>query len=119
LATRLKANPNYTEAIGLALGIIGVKSAAVDPSSVQSALAVEFQQGHPNIVWTKSGMDALEIEVDRGDGKFGLLTIDTIPDYLDTAPCPPLGLRRCGVIGRFTGSRMSGWGIGARCWRWR
>jgi len=34
-------------------------------------------------------MDGIEIWVDRGDGKgFLLSAIDTIPDYLDTAPLP-------------------------------
>jgi hypothetical protein len=28
--------------------------------------------------------------VDRGDGKgFGFLAVDTVPDYVDTAPIPP------------------------------
>ena len=35
-------------------------------------------------------MGALEIWVDRGAG-FGLLAIDTVPDYLDTAALPAPG----------------------------
>jgi hypothetical protein len=36
-------------------------------------------------------MDGLEILVDRGTGAFGFLALDTIPDYLDTAPLPAAG----------------------------
>ena len=32
-------------------------------------------------------MDGLEMQVDRGTG-FAILAIDTIPDYIDTAPLP-------------------------------
>jgi hypothetical protein len=35
-------------------------------------------------------MEALELEVDRGNG-FTLLTIDTHPGHLDTAPLPSAG----------------------------
>jgi len=44
------------------------------------------------INWLKQGMDALELWVDRGDGKgFVFLAIDSIPDYTDTAAMPPAG----------------------------
>ena len=51
---------------------------------------IVLQAGHPNIVWKKQGMDALEIHVDRGAG-FAFLALDTVPDYLDTAPLPAPG----------------------------
>jgi hypothetical protein len=49
------------------------------------------QTAHPSIGWTKQGMDGLEILVDRGTGAFAFLALDTIPDYLDTAPLPAPG----------------------------
>jgi len=48
----------------------------------------------PSIIinWVKQGMDALELWVDRGDGKgFVFLAIDSILDYTDTAAMPPAG----------------------------
>ena len=48
----------------------------------------------PSIIinWVKQAMDALELWVDRGDGKgFVFLAIDSIPDYTDTAAMPPAG----------------------------
>jgi hypothetical protein len=57
-------------------------------------------------------MDALEIEVDRGTGTFALLTIDTVPDYLDTAPLPPAGtnaLWRYRAIYRLKDERVGHW----------
>src|ERR1035437_2721423 len=44
------------------------------------------------IQWVKQGLDALELWVDRGDGKgFGFLAIDTIVPYVDTAALPAAG----------------------------
>jgi len=43
-----------------------------------------------NVGWKKQGMDAIEIQVDRGAG-FVFLAIDTVPDYLDTADLPAGG----------------------------
>jgi hypothetical protein len=38
-----------------------------------------------------SGIDALEIEADHGDGHFSLFTIDITLNQIDTNPLPPLG----------------------------
>ena len=44
------------------------------------------------IQWVKQGLDALELWVDRGDGKgFVFLAIDTIVPYVDTAALPAAG----------------------------
>jgi hypothetical protein len=90
LAARIKKHPAYTEAIGQDLGIIGAEQ-SVDPTTAKPILELTLQAGHPNVGWSKSGMDSLEIWVDRGTGVFAFLTIDTVPDYLDTAALPAAG----------------------------
>jgi hypothetical protein len=90
LAARIKKHPAYTEAMGQDLGIIGAEQ-TVDPTAMKPVLHLTLQAGHPNVGWTKSGMDGLEIWVDRGTGTFAFLTIDTVPDYLDTAALPAAG----------------------------
>lgn len=87
----IKKHPNYTDAIGQDLGIIGAEQ-VIDYNSLKPILILTLQAGHPNVGWLKQGMDGLEILVDRGDGKgFVFLAFDTIPDYLDTAPLPAPG----------------------------
>jgi hypothetical protein len=90
LAARIKKHPGYTEAMGQDLGIIGAEQ-TVDPTAMKPVLNLTLHAGHPNVGWTKSGMDGLEIWVDRGTGTFAFLTIDTVPDYLDTAALPAAG----------------------------
>ncbi len=90
LAARIKKHPAYTESIGHDLGIIGAEQ-SVDVTTMKPVLNLTLQAGHPNLGWTKSGMDGVEIWVDRGTGTFAFLTIDTVPDYLDTAALPAAG----------------------------
>jgi hypothetical protein len=90
IAARIKKHPAYTEAIGQDLGIIGAEQ-VVDPTTVKPVLELTLQAGHPNVGWSKSGMDGIEIWVDRDTGTFAFLTIDTVPDYLDTAALPAAG----------------------------
>ena len=59
--------------------------------TLKPILNVALKAAHPNVGWTKQGMDGLEILVDRGAGAFSFLAFDTIPDYLDTAPLPAPG----------------------------
>ena len=91
LVARIKPAPGYTEAIGQALQIIGAEH-PVDPTTLKPVLDTELDAGQVNISWTKQGMDAMEIQADRGDGRgFVFLAIDTIPNYTDTAAMPPAG----------------------------
>lgn len=90
LIAQIKRHPRYTDAIGQALNIIPVKSTAPDLSNIQPQLGINMVQGQPRLEWSKSGMDSLEIEVDRGNG-FSLLTIVMSPGYLDSAPLPASG----------------------------
>ena len=89
LVARIKAHPNYTEAIGQDLDIIGAEH-TVDLTTIKPVLKLELQAGKPNVRWTKQGMGSLDIQVDRGSG-FVHLSNDTEPDYLDTAALPTAG----------------------------
>ena len=91
LTARIKVSTTYTEAIGQALGIIG-SDHVVDLNTVQPGLKAVLDAGHVKIQWVKQGLDALELWVDRGDGKgFVFLAIDTIVPYTDTAALPAAG----------------------------
>ena len=89
LAARIKTAPGYTEAIGQALQIIGAEQ-TVDMNAMKPILTAELDASQVNLGWTKQGMDALEILVDRGPG-FVFLAVDTVPDYIDTQPMPAAG----------------------------
>ena len=96
LAARIKLASGYTESIGLALGVIGAEQ-TVDLNSLKPSLTADSAAGQVVVGWTKQGMDGVEIEVDRGDGKgFVFLAIDTVPDYTDTQPMPPSARVRSG-----------------------
>ena len=51
LITRIKNHKNYTDAIGKALKIIATQSPGIDFASLQPALSVDFQGGHPVLHW--------------------------------------------------------------------
>ena len=89
LVTRIKAHPGYTVAIGQDLDIIGAEQ-TLDTTNAKPVIKLELLAGRPNVKWTKGPFDALEGWVDRGAG-FVFLVIDTVPDYLDTAPLPAPG----------------------------
>lgn len=88
LVRQVKAATGYTEAMGTALGIIGPDSADVDPATLVPAISLRLNGGKVDVLWTKNGQEALEIQVDRGTGSFAMLAIDTRPDYSDTEPFP-------------------------------
>ena len=87
---RLKEHPAYTPAIGQDLGIIGADD-PIDPNTMKPVLTLELQAGHPNVKWAKSGMQGVDLYVDRGAGGFVFLARDTVPDYLDTFALPAPG----------------------------
>lgn len=111
---RLKRRPDYTEDLGRTLQAIGAEQAGADPAKLQPALDHEFQAGRPNLLWDRvEGTDSLRIEVDRGDGKgFVFLTIDTVPDYVDTFPLPArdtTALWKYRAIHRFRDAEVGNW----------
>lgn len=111
LIVQIKRHPRYTDAIGQALNIIPVKAVTPDVSNLQPQLNVSMLQSQPRLDWSKSGMDSLEIEVDRGNG-FALLTIVMSPGYLDSAPLPASGsvaLWKYRAIYRVKDKRVGQW----------
>ena len=92
LVAHLKTHKNYTVTIGRDLQIEGVDAGAINLDTLKPPLTAT-QTGQGVVIgWPKQGMGALEMQVDRGDGKgMGFLAQDSIPDYTDTAPLPPPG----------------------------
>jgi len=90
LVQTIKNHPNYNTTIGENLGIIGEED-TFDPAALKPQLKLAFRVNHPVIKWVKGPVDGIRIEVDRGAGTFSFLAYDTIPDYEDTFPLPPLG----------------------------
>lgn len=92
LVNRIKSNINYTVADGLDLGIesTATKKAKPNVDTIKPMLKIKLSKGgQPEIIWTKSGMDAIEIWVKRAnDDNFTLLNIDTKPNYIDKHPLP-------------------------------
>jgi hypothetical protein len=93
LVQLIKANPNYNETIGLALGIEGAQQVGPDLTTIQPAIDAIISGNHVNVKWGWGGytafLDICELQVDRGDGKgFGLLAFDTTPGYTDTQSFP-------------------------------
>ena len=83
----------FAEDIAQALKITGSQQTGPDTATVKPLLPLILQGGHVFVDWGWGGfgafLDALEMHVDRGDGRgFVLLTIDTRPGYLDTEPMP-------------------------------
>lgn len=92
LAAAIKARPNYNPADGDDLGIEGETVTGKPKAEMQPELRVRAGNGgHPEVVWVKSGMDGIRIYVDRGNGQFVLLAMDTVPNYIDTHALPPAG----------------------------
>jgi hypothetical protein len=93
LVQLLKANPNYNDTIGKALGIEGAQQVGPDLTTIQPQIDAIISGNHVNVKWGWGGnsayLDLCELQVDRGDGKgFGLLAYDTTPGYTDTQPFP-------------------------------
>jgi hypothetical protein len=93
LVKQIKANANYNEAIGQALGIEGAQHTGPDLTTIQPDIDVALSGSNVLVNWGWGGnsqfLDICEIEVDRADGKgFVLLAMDTTPGYTDTAPLP-------------------------------
>lgn len=91
LIRRLKEHPNYTDAIGEALRIVGDLTEPLDTANAQPDLTgAKVIADTVRIPWKKGGFDGIRLEVDRGSG-WAFLAIDTRPDYTDTEPFPASG----------------------------
>jgi hypothetical protein len=107
---RIKTSPNYTEAIGRDLGIIGAER-AINPTTWKPALAVTLASGHPQLQWTKGKSDSLELWVDRGNGAgFLFYDICTATHLVDASPTPPTSaLWRYKAIFRLHDQQVGNW----------
>ena len=68
-----------------------LQASAPTPETVtlQPVLTATLNGGRVIVGWTRGSADALELYVDRGDGKgFTFLALDTVPDYIDTQALP-------------------------------
>lgn len=90
LVNRIKGHAAYTEADGQDLGIIGAEEQAADPATTKPTLKlVRVAGGQIEVQWKKSGFTGVRIEVDRGNGTWVFLAIDTEPHYTDTLALAP------------------------------
>ncbi|MDF2453960.1 MAG: hypothetical protein K0S26_3464 [Bacteroidota bacterium] len=88
LVQRIKASIHYTTNMGADLGIISPNS-KTDTSTLQPRLKIYMEAGYPRIKCSKGIAEALDLFVDRKDGKgFVLLNRLLIFDYLDMAALP-------------------------------
>lgn len=83
LVAQIKAHPNYTQAIGQAMGIIGAAVAQGTPSVAAESLS----QSQVQLNLTKAGFDVLAIDMRRGGGGWVQIGVANIATYIDnTAP---------------------------------
>jgi hypothetical protein len=91
LVRRIKGHVNYTTADGNDLNIETTPLVKPDSASMKPELKIQMVQGgHPEIVWKKNGMDALEIHVDRNGEGFFFLDIDLKPNFVDETLLPEI-----------------------------
>jgi hypothetical protein len=83
----IKANPNYTEAIGLQLGIVGAEDSTENPVPT---FTLKVERGDSSevvkIIFRKYGRPGVAIYCRRGGGAWELLAIDLASPYLDARP---------------------------------
>lgn len=92
LVNRIKAHRNYSQADGENLGIIGAELSPIDTNTIKPTIILRLiGGGHPEIVWTRQGMTALEIQKLGSDGKWYFLAMDTVPNYTDMEALPSSG----------------------------
>ena len=92
-ANWLKALPNYTTAMGTALGIEASHAAPPAMNTLQPVFKLTSGGNQVFIHWNWGGnaqhLSQCEIRVDRNDGHGEIpLTFDTVPGYVDTMPFP-------------------------------
>jgi hypothetical protein len=88
LVQRIKNHPNYNDAIGEDLQIIGAEQTII-PEDMKPILKGAVDGVNAKIIWTKGEADSIDIYADRRDGKgFIYLANDSQPDYFDTTPLP-------------------------------
>ena len=90
LVNRIKSHAAYTSADGNALKIEGAEQTGPDPETTKPTLkVVVVSGGQKEVQWKKLDFTALKIEVDRGNGVFVFLAMDSVPHYIDTLALAP------------------------------
>ena len=85
-AKMIKANKNYTTAIGKSLGIIG-EDPTVDYSTYQPKIKASVMPGHVRIDFVKNGLNGMHIYGRvKGELKWVKLAYDTYSPYNDSRP---------------------------------
>jgi hypothetical protein len=86
----MKTRSGYTATMGEDLGVIGAEEPAPNPETTKPEIkAVLAAGGKVEIQWRKGGFTGVRIEVDRGNGQWVFLAVDTEPHYIDTlSPAP-------------------------------
>jgi hypothetical protein len=84
LVQRIKNHPNYTDALGKDLGIIGSEE-TVDTDVLKPVLKPVQKGGAVEVQWNKGSADGVRIETDKGAG-WQFLAVDSVPHYTDTTP---------------------------------
>ena len=90
IVNRIKGSTNYLAADGEALGIEGAVQPTPDPAATKPTLkAVLAAGGKVEVQWKKQRFTGVRIEVDRGNGQWVFLAVDTEPHYVDTYTLAP------------------------------
>ncbi|MCE2996362.1 MAG: hypothetical protein ACK5RG_18330 [Cyclobacteriaceae bacterium] len=108
LVQRIKNSAAYTEAIGKDLGIIGAKL-VVDFDALKPKLKLVMKGGQVEVQWTRGDADAVYIEVDRGNGTWQFLAVDTVPHYTDTMPITTHAMWKYRAIYLIRDERVGHW----------
>jgi hypothetical protein len=93
LAQDCVSSPKFTDAIGIALGIMDPVELGKDAVVVTPNLTIKHTTaGHPQLHATKGIYQGYEVWKDSNDGK-GYLKLDTslYPDFIDNSPLPTVG----------------------------
>jgi hypothetical protein len=92
IAGVIKSRNNYTLADGNDLGIEGAEIPPPDLIGCKPSIGIRLiEGGKPEILWKKGDYEGINIEVDRGNGTFTFLAVDSYPNYTDNAPLPAAG----------------------------
>lgn len=91
IAEDCKRSPNYTQAIGIDLGIVEIAS-PFDPQAGKPELKIVLHVGKPYLTFKKGKYHMVQIYKDVRDGK-GFVKYDrtNLAHYDDEAPLPPAG----------------------------
>lgn len=91
LANRIKNHADYANADGQDLGLEGAEIPQPNPQTTKPEIkAILIAGGKVQLQWKKLGFTGIRVEVDRGNGQWVFLDIDTKPHYDDPAS-PPTG----------------------------